>query len=485
MGNARVIPAHRDGLFLPYQMAWVEDKSRLKLMEKGRQIGMSWSTAYAAAERTAIQGARNDQWVSSRDEIQARLFLQDCKMWGETLDMAARDLGEVVLDQEKRQSAFVLQFANGRRINSMSSNPDAQAGKRGGRILDEFALHPNPRSLWSIAYPGITWGGQLEVISTHRGSGNFFNQLIREVKENGNPKKISLHTVTLQRALDEGFLYKLQGALPADDPIQAMTEVDYFDYVRSGCADEESFLQEYMCIPGDDDVAFLDYDLIASCEYPGDAMWQQIEGRELYAGVDIGRKKDLTVLWVVERLGDVLYTRHVQPLANMRKSDQEAILWPWFARCSRICIDATGLGIGWADDAQDQFGEHRVEAVNFSGPVKEALAYPLRGRMQDRTFRLPYDQVIRSDLRAVTKQVTSAGNVRFTAERTPDGHADRFWAAALAIHAASTPATHIAYQSAGQRMAAQIDAGYGQRLLQTTSAGFGTVAGINDFRGYT
>jgi phage FluMu gp28-like protein len=37
----------------------------------------------------------------------------------------------------------------------------------------------------------------------------------------------------------------------------------------------------------------------------------------------------------------------------------------------------------------------------------------------------------------VTKQTTAAGNIRFTAERTPDGHSDRFWSLALANHAAS------------------------------------------------
>ena len=60
-GRARVIPANPDAIFLPYQAKWIKDQSRLKLMEKSRQIGLSWSTAYAAAERTAAQGARHDQ----------------------------------------------------------------------------------------------------------------------------------------------------------------------------------------------------------------------------------------------------------------------------------------------------------------------------------------------------------------------------------------------------------------------------------------
>ncbi|MDF1778749.1 MAG: terminase family protein [Rhizobiaceae bacterium] len=438
MGRAKIIPANPSAIFLPYQSRWIADQSRLKLMEKGRQIGLSWSTAYATVSRIALTTARNDQWVSSRDDIQARLFLEDCKLWAGNLDLAAQDLGEQVIDPEKKHNAYVLRFANDRRIHSMSSNPDAQAGKRGGRVLDEFALHPDPRKLWTIAYPGITWGGSMEVISTHRGSQNFFNQLVREARESGNPKKLSLHRVTLEDALNDGFLWKLQQSLPGDDERQEMSEADYFNWVKSGTADEESFLQEYMCQPADDNAAFLEYDLIASAEYAANADWKKTEGGRLYAGIDIGRKKDLTVLWVLEELGDVLYTRHVEALQNMRKSEQEKIIWPWIRRCARSSWDATGLGIGWADDAQDQFGEYAVEAVTFTTKSKEALAYPVRGRMEDRKLRIPYSDKIRVDLRSLTKQVSAAGNIRFTAERTPDGHADHFWALALAINAAGS-----------------------------------------------
>ncbi|MRR33165.1 hypothetical protein EG829_00495 [bacterium] len=444
-GNAKILPPDSAALFLPYQEKWIKDTSRLKMMEKSRQIGLSWSTAYPAVERTAKVGARWDQWVSSRDDIQARLFLEDCKMWAKVFDLAATDLGEVVIDPEKKFSAYVLHFASGRRIYSMSSNPDAQAGKRGGRILDEFALHADPRKLWSIAYPGLTWGGNMEVLTTHRGSQNFFNLLIREVREKGNPKKISLHRVTLQEALDQGFLYKLQQTLPEDAEQQAMDEAEYFDFVKSGCADEESFLQEYMCKPADDETAFLEYDLIAGCEYGSQEQWElespeQLKGRQVFAGIDIGRKKDLTVLWILELLGDVLYTRKVIELRNMSKPAQEQVIWPWIDYMVRSCQDYSGLGIGWGDDAQKRYGEYRYECVTFGPKVKEALAYPVRGKMEDRKLRIPYDPSVRADLRAVTKETTVAGNIRFTAERSENGHADRFWALALAIHAAGAAA---------------------------------------------
>src|SRR3546814_19167746 len=107
-----------------------------------------------------------------------------------------------------------------------------------------------------------------------------------------------------------------------------MTEAEYYDWVKAGCADEESFLQEYMCIAADDDAAFLEYDLIAAAEYQGDSDWTQCEGGELFGGVDIGRKQDLTVLWVLERLGDVLYTRHIECGSEERRVGKE-----WVSSC--------------------------------------------------------------------------------------------------------------------------------------------------------
>lgn len=446
MGRAKIKPPNPEALFLPYQEAWAMDPARLKLMEKSRQIGVSWATAYRAVEVTASVDCRYDQWVSSRDEMQAKLFIEDCRRFADAMHAAAEYLGEQVVDEKLGATAYVVRFANGRRVHSMSSNPDAQAGKKGGRVLDEFALHPDPRKLWTVTYPGITWGGSLEVISTHRGSHNYFNDLVREARERNNPKGLSIHRVTLQDALDQGFLWKLQQNLPSGHDVHDMDEAEYFDWIRAGCADEESFRQEYMCDPADDDSAFLEYPLMMSCEYPQGEDWAygldqaKIARSRLYAGMDIGRKKDLTVLWVLEQIGDVMHTRAVIRLQNMSKPDQEAILYPWLELIQRTCIDYTGLGIGWGDDAQRRFGQYRIENVTFTSRVKEGLAYPVRSAMEERKLRIPADQKIRSALRSVTKETSIAGNIRFTAERTADGHADEFWALALAIHAAQNSA---------------------------------------------
>jgi hypothetical protein len=42
---------------------------------------------------------------------------------------------------------------------------------------------------------------------------------------------------------------------------------------------------------------------------------------------------------------------------------------------------------------------------------------------------------LRDDLRAIRREITSAGNVRYTAPHNASGHADRAWALFLALHA--------------------------------------------------
>ena len=433
--------------FLPYQAAWIKDDSAIKIMEKARQTGMSWASAYRAVVTTAEKGRYYDTWVSSRDEIQAQLFGHDCARFARLLSVAAEDLQERVLDVERKITAHVLPFANQRAINSMSSNPNAQAGKRGTRILDEFALHVDPRTLYAIAQPGMMWGGNMEMISTHRGTNNFFNQLVREVKEKGNPKKISLHTVTIVKAVEQGLLEKLKTKWPKEDPRQLLDRDGFLQYLRDQCADVESWKQEYLCEPSDDASAFLGYDQIDGCKYPTilgadgkPARYWEIdlaEAKDLYIGVDVGRTSDLTAIKIIEKRDGLKFVRRMIEMKNVSFSAQEAVLYPLIAlpNVRRVCIDGSGLGRQFAERAKERFG-YKVEIVIFTAAVKEELAYPLRGAFEDKILRIPDDAKLVADLRSVRKETTASNNVRFAGDRGVNGHADRFWALALAVHAA-------------------------------------------------
>ena len=75
---------------------------------------------------------------------------------------------------------------------------------------------------------------------------------------------------------------------------------------------------------------------------------------------------------------------------------------------------------------------------DFTGPVKEQMAFAVRHDMEDVRFLTPDDRFVIADFRKIRKEETSSGNVRFTGERDANGHADRFWAAALCREAKGT-----------------------------------------------
>lgn len=67
------------------------------------------------------------------------------------------------------------------------------------------------------------------------------------------------------------------------------------------------------------------------------------------------------------------------------------------------------------------------------------MAYNLRTNFEDKTIYIPSEHEIREDLHSVRRIITASNNIRFDADSDEStGHADRFWALALALYACST-----------------------------------------------
>jgi phage FluMu gp28-like protein len=248
--------------FYRSQQLWIQDDSPLKLCVKSRQTGFSFATCFRLVLLVSDKDARLDAHIVSRDLHQARLQAEDCLHWADFLHVGARDLGEIFFDSNSALTAFALQFANGHRIYSLSSNPNALAGKRGHVFLDEFALHFDQRTLYRTAKPVTTWGGQFSIISTHRGTNTLFYQLVQDAK-NGNPMGWSLHEVPIQKAVAEGIVERINKKKGTNE-----SREDFLKRLRKECIDQESWDQEYCCIPADESAAFFSYEMLDSCTDP-------------------------------------------------------------------------------------------------------------------------------------------------------------------------------------------------------------------------
>ena len=433
--------------FLPYQRAWIADESRFKIGMFARQTGKTFSTGGECSD-DCFRGWAEDRrarWVIlSRGERQAAEMMTEVvkpftKAFYEVYNTIVKG-GEPVFEetefrapQEKGPDAVYkameVAFPNGSRITALPANPDTARGFSANVILDEFAFHAKSREIWAALFPVISKGRQkLRVISTPNGKGNKFYELMT-----AEDSVWSRHVIDIYEAVKQGL------------------ERDV-DMLRKGMADEDAWAQEYELKWLDEASAWLDYDLISSCEAEGAGKPDNYQGGPCFVGVDIAARNDLFVIWVAELVGDVLWTREVIARRRISFAEQDALLAEVFARYRiiRAKIDQTGMGEKPVEDAQRRYGTSRVEGVLFTGANKLGMATVLKERFQDRRLRIPAgDVVLRSDLHAIKSQVGVTGQRRLIADGETDGHADRFWAAALCCTAAELGEATYEYRGAG------------------------------------
>jgi phage FluMu gp28-like protein len=424
--------------FMPYQVRWLQDQSRYKIDEKSRRIGMSYVQSYEDTLDAARADKPLDVWFSSADESAAKEYILYVAQWARILNIAAQDLGETVISKNDDIKALTVQFATGRRINALSSNPKAFRSKGGKLVLDEFAFHADQEAMWKAARPIITWGYPVRIISTYNGKGNRYYRMVSDAKKaiaEGRKPTWSLHTTTLIDAVNDGLADRILGRKLTQAERQA-----WIDAEREACGDEDTWQQEYMCNPIDEASAWLPWELIVACESPDAGDVAKYAGGVCFLGWDVARTTDKSVMWVDEKVGDVMMTRQVRTFRRTSFAEQldafDALMK--FFNVRRACIDKTGLGMPIVEEAQRRWGQYRVEGVTFTGETKQHLATHGKQMFEDKRVRIPQTRDIRESHHAVRRVTTIAGNPRFDADRNEAGHADEFWAHMLALHAAES-----------------------------------------------
>ena len=413
-------------ILLPYQQRFVSDRSKRKIWVASRQVGKSFALSLEALVE-AFSG-KCDNLLLSSSQRQSREIMRKVKDHMQAMKVLSG--GEIEAIDEHVED---LTLPNGSRIISLPASPDTVRGFTGNIYLDEFAFHADQRDIYKAVYPFTTRGYKIRICSTPNGMNNMFYDLV-----NRPDSPFSKHVTDIHLAKKEGLAVDLED-------------------LRKGVPHPDDWAQEFMCQFVDEATALLTYMMIQAAE---DTMatqdladWSGLAtGSELYLGMDIGRKRDLSVIWIFEKVGDVFWTRAVIVMHKAPFTAQRERLYGLMdvLGIRRACIDSTGLGMQLAEEAHTRYGS-RVEPVTFTAPVKEDLAVTTLRSFQDRLVRVPMDTEIREDLHSVQKVVTSAGNIRYDAQRSDAGHADRFWALALAVHAGSSPPGPIEYQGLGTR----------------------------------
>ncbi len=159
-------------------------------------------------------------------------------------------------------------------------------------------------------------------------------------------------------------------------------------------------------------------------------------GSPLFMGLDIGRTSDATVFYIIGVFNGKKRSVLRHEMRNADFDAQTAVLNKLMENLPiyRCCIDDGGIGRNLAENAHKRYGE-RAELYHFDLQSKEILAMGVRTGLERREYELDNDRDFHAQIHSIKRTPSSGGSFRYDAERNEKGHADSFWAWALASYA--------------------------------------------------
>lgn len=396
-----------------------------------RQTGKTFTTTLEIVDdvmQAEAEGRRSRWVILSRGERQAKEAINE----GIKVHMQAYGRAIELIEDEFKAGdisykSLEVVTPGGSRITALPANPDTARGFSANVFLDEFAFHRDSKEIWRALFPVISKPGlKLRVVSTPNGKGNKFYELMT-----GKDDIWYRQTTDIYQAVADGLNRNISE-------------------LRESLGDPDSWAQEFELQWLDEASSWLSYDLINSVEHEHAGNPDLYAGGECFIGVDISARNDLFVIWVLEKVGDVFWTREIVAEKSISFAHQDAILDRVMRQYHvvRGCMDQTGMGEKPVEDAKRRYGEYRIEGVLFNLSTKLAMATNGKEAFEDKKIRNPMgDDALRNDLHKLKKVVSATGSPRFLADSDSNGHADRTWACFLALNAASTPQMKIEFES--------------------------------------
>jgi phage FluMu gp28-like protein len=484
--------ARAPGVLMPYQQRWIADESPVKVDEKSRRVGMSWTCACESVLIAAATSGR-DQWYLGYTKDMAIEFILDAAQWAAHFQEVADAIEaseEVWVEGDEKKSVFVfsIKFASGHRITALSSQPRNLRSKQGDVILDEFAFHTDPAGLLKAALALLIWGGRLKILSTHNGDDNPFNALITDIRAKRKPYK--LHRTTFEDALADGLYRRV--CLRMGEEFSETDQAEWAKEIRAFYGDDAE--EELDCVPKHGSGAFLTRELVERCMRQGwpvlrDArkpeftFFPEAERRNTvlgwcednlkplldelralrdvvsFIGGDFARTGDLTCFAPLIQFRSLKRkVPFIVELRGMPFVQQLQILWYVIDNLPRFAggaLDSRGLGMQMAEQTAQRYGQTRILMIQATQPWYLENLPPYKAAFEDELIELPMDADVLADHRVprVIKGIPQIPELRTTDAQKKKRHGDSFIAGAMAWHASRTlfGSTDYDYQAAPAR----------------------------------
>lgn len=400
-----------EGVLMLHQRSWLEDKSDLKIAEKGRRTGITFAealddTLIAASARSA--GGDNVFYIGDTKD-KGREFIGYVAHFARIVAKELVEIEEYVFKDQRSDgsskdiTSYVVRFASGFRVEALSSRPANIRGLQGIVVIDEAAFHDDVREVLDAVNALLIWLGKIRVISTHDGLLNPFNELITEARKDKAAGKDTwnVHFIPFQDAVDNGLFKRV--CLMRNKEWSPEAQAAWEAKIRGSYGSRVAKMrQELDAIPADAEGSALARVVIERVTdrnvpvirlalpdtfkglEPGEAKRQIDEWlRTVIApilstfektlrhdfGWDFARSGDASDFVITETSQDLVRRwKLVIELRNVPFETQRDILFfvvPKLPRLGHGALDATGNGAYLAEKAAQKFGE-RISEVKLS-----------------------------------------------------------------------------------------------------------------------
>jgi phage FluMu gp28-like protein len=372
------------------------------------------------------------------------------------------------------------------RLISIACRPPR--GKPGDIVLDECAIYGSRRSkeIYTAALPSITRGGTITIGSTPLGKIGIFYEIYTNRKDF---KRYVRYTVPWWQS--KALCKDLEKARKAGiKDMDTMERVYLFGKKilkdEMAALDLQSFQQEYECVFIDSAESYISLDMIYANtpgmrEHDRAAELSEGEGEpfdkndievhvfktadelllaysalgreavekygHLYMGYDVARRRDAAVIFVIGCLSN---GKKVSVAEIEMRNEKFEFQLDQFRKImkslpvQKACIDQTGQGEPLYERLHEEF-KSKVEGVIFSLESKGILALNVKTGLENQEFLLQNDSKFHRQIHSIKRIPVSGRNFKYESERDDNGHADSFWAWALANHATITTGESLNY----------------------------------------
>lgn len=393
---------HPDYGLREYQKKFLASNARFRIWLKARQIGATYS---CAGEALVEASGGMEQIIVSASEDQAL-------KWREEIETHATKLGINIGDNAKKFKAN-----NAGTIRILANNYRTSQSYSGSLWMDEFAWYQNPKKIWTAAVP---------MMGTKEVDGNFAKLTILSTPFEEPSLFHELWSNEEQYFVFERFFTDIYQAVEQGLNFDIETMKTLFDV--------DSWASAYECQFIDDESALMSIALIKSCVDYELSYYTPPKDKILYTGFDIGRSAHRSVLAGILSQKDFYETAMMDVLHKATFDEQELHLKTFLNNHQRsvMRIDKTGIGMQLAENMYNKY-KSRVTGVYFTNVIKERLALNLKKHFEDKNIRIPNDPALISDIHAI-KRIAGSKSFKYDAKANEYGHADRFWALALALY---------------------------------------------------